>query len=103
MVWTAFEIAINCVQGLLILMFVKQCFAYEKQHPVADAALVLSCAGLLTFLLSRHMLFVDQLLYVFPAIYSLTLSSERKTSIHEQCSYQIYSKSFWQMPFLRVD
>ena len=39
MVWTAFEIAINCVQGLLILMFVKQCFAYEKQHPVADAAL----------------------------------------------------------------
>lgn len=30
MVWTAFEIAINCVQGLLILMFVKQCFAYEK-------------------------------------------------------------------------
>ena len=81
MVWTAFEIAINCVQGLLILMFVKQCFAYEKQHPVADAALVLSCAGLLTFLLSRHMLFVDQLLYVFPAIYALTLSSERKTSI----------------------
>ena len=52
MVWTAFEIAINCVQGLLILMFVKQCFAYEKKHPVADAALVLSCAGLLTFLLS---------------------------------------------------
>lgn len=81
MVWTAFEIAINCVQGLLILMFVKQCFAYEKQNPVADAALVLSCAGLLTFLLSRHMLFVDQLLYVFPAIYALTLSSERKTSI----------------------
>ena len=76
MVWTAFEIAINCVQGLLILMFVKQCFAYEKQHPVADAALVLSCAGLLTFLLSRHMLFVDQILYVFPAIYALTLSSE---------------------------
>lgn len=65
MVWTAFEIAINCVQGLLILMFVKQCFAYEKQHPVADAALVLSCAGLLTFLLSRHILFVDQLFYVF--------------------------------------
>lgn len=81
MVWTAFEIVINCVQGLLILMFVKQCFAYEKQHPVADAALVLSCAGLLTFLLSRHMLFVDQILYVFPAIYALTLSSERKTSI----------------------
>lgn len=81
MVWTAFEIAINCVQGLLTLMFVKQCFAYEKQHPVADAALVLSCAGLLTFLLSRHMLFVDQILYVFPAIYALTLSSERKTSI----------------------
>ena len=81
MVWTAFEIAINCVQGLLTLMFVKQCFAYEKQHPVADAALVLSCAGLLTFLLSRHTLFVDQLFYVFPAIYALTLSSERKTSI----------------------
>ena len=71
MVWTAFEIVINCVQGLLTLMFVKQCFAYEKQHPVADAALVLSCAGLLTFLLSRHMLFVDQLLYVFPDIHCI--------------------------------
>ncbi|MEI3406111.1 MAG: hypothetical protein V8Q79_05910 [Christensenellales bacterium] len=33
MVWTAFEIAINCVQGLLTLMFVKQCFACEKRHP----------------------------------------------------------------------
>lgn len=81
MVWTAFEIAINCVQGLLILMFVKQCFAYEKKHPLADAALVLSCAGLLTFLLFRHRPFADQLFFVFPAIYTLTLSSERKISI----------------------
>ena len=63
MVWTAFEIAINCVQGLLILMFVKQCFAYEKKHPLADAALVLSCAGLLTLLLFRLMPYIDLLCF----------------------------------------
>ena len=48
---------------------------------LADAARVLSCAGWLTLLLFRHMPYIDQLFYVFPAIYTFTLSSERKTSI----------------------
>ena len=51
MIWTAFEIAINIFQGFLFLMFVKQSFTYEKNHPAADGLLVTSCAGLFTLLL----------------------------------------------------
>ena len=81
MIWTAFEIAINIFQGFLFLMFVKQSFAYEKKHPVADGLLVASCAGWLSLLLFYYKPYMDQLLFLFPLIYVLALSSERKISI----------------------
>ena len=81
MIWTAFEIAINIFQGFLFLMFVKQSFSYEKNHPVADGLLVTSCAGLFTLLLFYYRPYMDQLVFAFPIIYALTLSSEKKLSI----------------------
>ena len=81
MVWTVFEIAINIFQGFLFLMFVKQSFTYEKNHPIADGLLVASCAGLFTLLLFYYRPYMDQLIFVFPIIYALTLSSEKRLSI----------------------
>ena len=81
MIWTTFEIAINIFQGFLFLMFVKQSFTYEKNHPVADGLLVTSCPGLFTLLLFYYRPYMDQLVFAFPIIYALTLSSEKKLSI----------------------
>ena len=82
MIWTAFEIAINIFQGYLILMYVKQCFTYEKKHPIADVLLVCSCAGFLSyFLFFDYILYLDYLLFLFPTVYAFLFSSERKISI----------------------
>ena len=82
MIWTAFEIAINIFQGYLLLMYVKQCFTYEKKHPIADVLLVCSCAGFLCyFLFFGYVLYMDYLLFLFPAVYTFLFSSERKISI----------------------
>ena len=82
MIWTAFEIAINIFQGYLLLMYVKQCFTYEKKHPIADVLLVCSCAGFLSyFIFFGNMLHVDYLLFAFPIIYAFLFSSEKRISI----------------------
>lgn len=82
MIWTAFEIAINIFQGYLLLMYVKQCFTYEKKHPIADVLLVCFCAGFLCyFLFFGYILYMDYLLFLFPTIYAFLFSSERKISI----------------------
>ena len=82
MIWMAFEIAINIFQGCLLLMYVKECFTYEKKHPIADMLLVFSCAGFLCyFLFFSYVLYMDYLLFLFPAIYAFLFSSERKISI----------------------
>lgn len=82
MIWTAFEIAINIFQGYLLLMYVKQCFTYEKKHPIADVLLVCSCAGFLCyFLFFDYILYMDYLLFLFPTVYAFLFSSERKISI----------------------
>ena len=82
MIWTAFEIAINIFQGYLLLMYVKQCFTYEKKHPIADVLVVFSCAGFLCyFLFFGYILYMDYLLFLFPTVYAFLFSSERKISI----------------------
>lgn len=78
MIWTAFEIAVNIFQGLLLLMYVKQGFVYEKKHPAADVLLVALCAGFLTLFLFVDMPNLYTLLYVFPIGYTLLFSTEHK-------------------------
>ena len=63
-------------------MYVKQCFTYEKKHPIADVLLVCSCAGFLSyFLFFDYILYLDYLLFLFPTVYAFLFSSERKISI----------------------
>ena len=82
MIWTAFEVAINIFQGFLLLMYVKQCFTYDKKHPIADLLLVCSCAGFLNYLLfSTYKPYVELILYIFPVLYTFIFSSEKKLSI----------------------
>ena len=83
MIYLTFEIGINLFQGLLMLMYVCRCFAYEKKHPIAGALLVLSCAGFLTALLlsGEYLPYVDLLFYLFPAVYALALSCEKRISV----------------------
>lgn len=82
MIWMTFEIAVNFFQGFLLLMYVKQCFTYEKKHPIADGLLVFACAGFLSyFLFAEYIPYVDIFLYAFPAAYAFALSSEKKRSI----------------------
>ena len=79
MIWTAFEIAINCFQGFLILLYVKQCFSYTKPHRIADGLLFTSFAGFLSLFLFFDMpSSIDLLLWGLPAIYALSLSAEPK-------------------------
>ena len=80
----AFELAINLFEGLLLLMYVRQCFTYGKKHPVAGALVVLGCAGYLSaflFGLIEYRPYIDMLVYLFPAAYALLLSTERKLSV----------------------
>lgn len=84
MLWIAFELAINLFEGLILLMYVRQSFSYDRKHPVADALVVLGCAGYLSaflFQLIEYRPFIDLLVYAFPAAYALALSTEKKLSV----------------------
>lgn len=82
MIWMTFEIAVNFFQGFLMLMYVKECFTYEKKHPAADVLLVFACAGFLSyFLFAEYIPYVDILFYAFPAAYAFAFSSEKKLSV----------------------
>ncbi len=79
--WTIFEIAINCFQGLLILHYVKRCFPYSQPNRVADGLLYISCVAFLTsYLIYDYSFAAQHVLFLFPLIYVLVLSSEPKIS-----------------------
>ena len=82
MLWAAFEIAINIFQGYLLLMYVKECFTYEKKHPIADVLVVFSSACVLTyFLFAPYSEYGELLVFSSSAVYAFTLSSENKWSV----------------------
>ena len=82
MLWTAFEIAINLFQGYLLLMYVKECFTYEKEHPIADVLAICGAAGVLTyFLFVPFAPYGEILFFSFSAIYAFVFSTENKLSI----------------------
>ena len=82
MAWLSFEILINVFQAFLVFRYVKACFSYPRKTRLADAALFMSLALYLTVCLFLPLSFLTQyILFLFPLLHALFLSSEQKISV----------------------
>ena len=74
--WTAFEIAVNLFQAILLLAFMQSRLHITRKHKIHDVALVTSCTIYLSSYLFFHMPLPDTLAFTFPFIYALAVADD---------------------------
>lgn len=79
--WTIFNIAINCFQAYMILLFATKGFSCRPHTKIYDFLLLLSCSTFFSLFLFFPLPAIDIAVFLFPLAFSLVFSTDSYTSI----------------------
>lgn len=79
--WTIFNIAINCFQAYMILLFATKGFSCKPHTKIYDFLLLLSCSTFFSLFLFFPLPAIDIAVFLFPLAFSLVFSTDSYTSI----------------------
>lgn len=77
MLWTAFEIALNLIQSLMFLFFIKSRLHITKPHRIADIACSLAIAFFYTLYTLIDISFPDTFVVFIPFLYALAVADDK--------------------------
>lgn len=75
--WTAFEIAVNFFQAVLMLVFMKSRLHISKPHRTEDALCVMAIAVFFSLYLFIELPISDTLVFVFPFVYAIIVADDK--------------------------
>ena len=77
MAWTFFEITVNFLQALMLLIFIKSRVHITRHERAADALYMIIQTSFLTLYLFVDMPLPDSVGFILPFIYALFVSEDR--------------------------